>query len=132
MIKLNKKEIEDLIRATAKRYRVDPDLAVKVAECESGLNPLAVNKNPNGTLDRGLYQWNDHWHPKVIDFCAFDIGCSTMVFCEAVKAGHLNWWNATRHCWGPAYKKTLLIKIRDLLKKLVSKYKELIAKIRGL
>lgn len=87
------------IRTIARDYNVDPDLAVKVAECESNLNPKAININANGTIDRGLYQWNDYWHPEITDKCAFDIECSTRAFCQAVKDGHLNWWDSSRHCW---------------------------------
>ena len=32
--------------------------ALKIARCESGLNPLATNKNKNGTVDRGILQIN--------------------------------------------------------------------------
>jgi hypothetical protein len=33
--------------------------AVKIAWCESRLNPLAYHQNNNGTTDRGLFQLND-------------------------------------------------------------------------
>jgi len=36
------------------------DKAVRVARCESGLNPIAVGgPNSNGTLDYGVFQFND-------------------------------------------------------------------------
>jgi hypothetical protein len=36
------------------------DKAVRVAQCESGLNPIAVGgPNSNGTLDFGVFQFND-------------------------------------------------------------------------
>jgi len=88
------------IRKIANEYEVDPDLAVKVAKCESNLNPLAININVSGSVDRGLFQWNDFWHPEVSNDCAFNIECSTAFFCQAVKNGNLNWWNSSRHCWG--------------------------------
>ena len=31
---------------------------IAVAKAESGLNPLTVNKNTNGTWDRGIFQIN--------------------------------------------------------------------------
>ena len=65
-----------LIEVIAQQEKTDPDLAVRVALCESNFNPDAKNQNPNGTLDRGLFQWNDYYHPEITDRCAFDPECS--------------------------------------------------------
>jgi len=87
------------IRKIAKEEGIDPELAVAVAECESKLDPTALHINPDGSRDRGLYQWNDKYHPEISDDVAFDIEKSTRAFCKAVKEGHLSWWNATKSCW---------------------------------
>lgn len=91
--------IEDIIRKIARSETVDPALALRVAKCESGLNPAAQNINTNGSIDRGLFQWNDRWHPEITDEIAFDVEKSTRAFCRAFKEGHLSWWNATKKCW---------------------------------
>lgn len=78
---------------------MDPDLAVRVARAESGLRPDAVNVNNGGSKDRGVFQWNDHYHPEMTDECAFDVECATRAFCKAVKEGNLDWWDATRDKW---------------------------------
>lgn len=91
--------VEQIIKRVALGEGVDPGLALRVAKCESGLNPAATNRNANGSLDRGLYQWNDKWHPEITDEIAFDVERATKAFCAAEKAGHLDWWNATRTCW---------------------------------
>lgn len=91
--------VEDQIRDIARSEGVDPDLAVRVARCESGFNPQAVNVNESGSKDRGVFQWNDKWHPEISDKCAFDVECATTEFCKAVKKGHLSWWNASKKCW---------------------------------
>jgi hypothetical protein len=91
--------IEEMIRRIAAEEGVDPDLAVRVALCESGLDPKAKHLNPDGTIDRGLYQWNDYWHPEVSDADAYDPEKATRLFCKAVREGHLNWWNSSRSCW---------------------------------
>jgi len=78
---------------------MDQDLAVRVAKCESGLNPKAIKKNSSTSIDRGLYQWNNKHHPEISDECAFDPECATREFCNAVKKGKLHWWSASRHCW---------------------------------
>ena len=91
--------IEEMIRRIAKEEKVDPDLAVRVALCESNLDPKAWSPVPNRGVDRGLYQINSYWHPEVSDEQALDPEFSTRFFCKAVKNGKLSWWNPSRHCW---------------------------------
>jgi hypothetical protein len=92
--------IENIIRRVATSQLVDPELALTVAKCESQLNPLAVGKNTNGSLDRGLFQINSRWHPEVTELQAFNPEFATKFFCDAWKNGNLDWWNASRACWG--------------------------------
>ena len=94
-----KKTIEQRIREIAKEKCVDPELAVRVAKCESALNPSARNVNKTGSVDRGLYQWNNLYHPEITDAMAYDPDVATREFCKAVKAGNLSWWNASKTCW---------------------------------
>lgn len=91
--------VEELIRIIAKEEQVDPDLAVRVAKCESSLQPFAIRKNTDGSVDRGLYQWNSKWHPEITDQCAFNPDCATRQFCKAVKENHLDWWKSSKNCW---------------------------------
>jgi len=54
--------------------------AVAVAWHESRGDPQATNSvgnTPAGSVDRGMWQFNSHWHPEVTDTCAFDPACST-------------------------------------------------------
>lgn len=97
--KKEEQTIEDIISYTAKEEGVDPDLAIRVAKCESGLDTKAININTDGSKDRGLFQINDKWHPEVSDEQAFDPVYSTKFFCKAFKEGHLDWWKATKNCW---------------------------------
>ena len=92
-------QVEQIIRETAQLEGVDPDLAVRVAKCESSLIPSAIGVNKNGSRDRGIFQINDKWHPEVSDEMAQDIVWSTKFFCDAFKNGHLSWWDATKECW---------------------------------
>lgn len=91
--------MSEMIVLIAQQEKVDPQLAVAVAICESDLNPDAYNQNRNNTIDRGLYQWNDFYHPEIFDSCAYDPECACRKFCQAVKTDHLVWWNASRPCW---------------------------------
>lgn len=93
------KSVKDRVREVAKNMGVDPDLAIRVAQCESGMDPSAVNRNTDGSLDRGLFQWNDKWHPEITDEIAFDVEKATTSFCEAVNGNNLSWWSASRKCW---------------------------------
>jgi len=97
-------DVEAMIRWKAVRAGVEPDLAVAVAKCESGLRPGAINVNSGGSKDRGLYQWNDKYHPEITDKMAFDPEVACDLFLKAVNAGHLSWWSASSKCWNSAGK----------------------------
>ena len=94
-----KESVESVIRRIAAKNNVDQEFAVRVARCESGLKPNAVNINKTGSKDRGVFQWNDYWHPEVTDKMAFDVEIATQFFCDAVNDGKIGWWDASKHCW---------------------------------
>lgn len=91
--------IPDLIVKICKEEGVDHELALRVAKCESGLRPDAKNVNAPNSIDRGLFQINSKWHPEVSDAQAYDPEFSIRFFCQAVKAGKLSMWDATKSCW---------------------------------
>jgi len=91
--------VESRVRKVAGSMGVDPDLAISVARCESGLDPQAVGVNKDGSKDRGLFQWNNKWHPEVTNEIAFNIEKATEEFCKAVKQGKLGWWDSSKKCW---------------------------------
>lgn len=91
--------IEEIIKMVAIEESVDPDLALRVAKCESSLNPKARNINSPTSIDRGLFQINNFYHPQVTDEQADDPIFATRFFCKAFKNGNLNWWKASKACW---------------------------------
>lgn len=91
--------IPDLITKICQEEEVDPNLALKVAKCESGLRPNAKNINAPDSIDRGLYQINSKWHPEVTDEQAYNPEFSIRFFCQAVKANKLDMWDASKTCW---------------------------------
>ena len=91
--------IEMTIRKIAKEMGVDQDLAVRVAKCESSLNPMAKNVNSPDSIDRGIYQINSKYHPEVSEAEAYDPEYATRFFCQAVKNGNICWWDASKKCW---------------------------------
>lgn len=54
------------------------DKIVAIAHQESGYNPAARNVNSDqwSSVDRGLFQINNHWHPDVPDACAYNPVCA--------------------------------------------------------
>lgn len=52
------------------------DTIVAIARAESGFNTSAQGRNTDGSIDRGLVQINNRWHPEVSDSCAYDPACS--------------------------------------------------------
>jgi soluble lytic murein transglycosylase-like protein len=55
----------DCIDTAAARHRVNSDLLRAIAYFESALNPAAVHKNVNGTVDIGLMQINSAHLPEL-------------------------------------------------------------------
>lgn len=91
----------DIITAVCTAQGVEPLLGVSVASAESTLNPLATLFNPpSKSTDRGLFQWNSVYHSEISDASAFDPTQATILFCQAVKAGHLvGYWSASEPVW---------------------------------
>ncbi len=71
-----------------------PDYLVRLANCESKLNPKAINdKNRNGSIDWGLFQWNSELPPiPITKDCAMDVRCSTEKTIEAINMGLQDHW----------------------------------------
>ena len=67
--KLEKLKTEEMVRRICKEEELDigmENLVVATIWCESSMNPKAINKNKNGTIDYGLCQFNDYWYGSVI------------------------------------------------------------------
>ncbi|MEN3291423.1 MAG: hypothetical protein V7642_676 [Burkholderiales bacterium] len=45
------------------KYNVSPYVLYAIAKTESDMNPLALNRNKNGSYDIGLMQINSRWLP---------------------------------------------------------------------
>ena len=73
-------------------FGADYEIAVAIAKAESNLNPKAHNVNRNGTVDRGLWQINNKYHPEVSDECAYNVGCATKEAARIYKQRGCNEW----------------------------------------
>ena len=104
-------DIRTIITNTAIANGIEVSLALAVASCENlrfagdFFDPKRTykNKNKSGVVtstDRGIFMWNDYYHPEVTDEMAFDPEIATKLFCDAVKQGELKtYWSASQYCW---------------------------------
>lgn len=92
----NNPSVEVKIREIARAEKFKwPDYLVKLAHCESRLDPKAVNdkgNTPSWSKDRGLFQYNSHWQRRISDACAFDLTCSTKETIRLINAGKQHLW----------------------------------------
>lgn len=92
----SKETVEQTIRRIAKEENFKwPDYLVRLAKCESSLNPKAVNtqgNKPKQSRDRGLFQINDYFHKHVSDAQAFDVEFSTKYTIKLINEGKQGYW----------------------------------------
>jgi len=74
---------------TINNGRIDNQMLLDIAWCESRFNPAA--KGDNGA-SRGLWQIHRPSHPNVSDECAFDVECSTEWTIDQILKGNLKKW----------------------------------------
>lgn len=79
----------EIIKRYAKMYEVDYDRALRIAKCESGLNPLAINKSSGAT---GIYQFIISWHPEVSRECALNAECNIEKAMQHMALGAWGLW----------------------------------------
>ncbi len=88
---LTPSEAEALIRQLAKEANFKwPNYLVKIAKCESQLNPWRSNtggNHPANSVDRGLYMINNYWHSEVTDEQAYDPVFATKWAMELINKG---------------------------------------------
>ena len=66
----------------------DAEYLIRLAFCESSLNPNAIGK----LGEVGLYQYYLKFHPDVSRECALDVECSTRKTIEKLKQGKHHLW----------------------------------------
>lgn len=91
----NKPKVEMEIRAIADELNFKwADYLVRLGMRESSLNPNAISKpNRNGSIDYGLFQWNDRMPPlEITRECSLDLDCSTRMTIKAINLGMQDHW----------------------------------------
>lgn len=88
----NPQTIEEKIAVV---FGEDAEQAIKVARCESGLNPKAVNKASSA---RGLFQIMQSWH-KIDQKWLFDPEINIRVAYKLWTEQGWTPWEASKSCW---------------------------------
>jgi len=90
-------------------YGVNPRLLQGIARVESGLNPSAINRNRNGTVDLGLMQINSFWlntlgtsSRELIDKPCYNVMVGAWILSDCLDRHGKTWkaigcYNATSH-----------------------------------
>jgi hypothetical protein len=83
----------------------DVERALRIIYCESSGNQYAINKNKNGTTDKGIWQFNDmtwKWLSSKFNFnkSRYNINFSTKMASWLVYNDSWKHWNSSKHCWG--------------------------------
>ena len=82
----------------AARYHLNSAVLYAIAETESGLNPLAVGRNKNGSRDIGLMQINSAWLPKLAEY-----GISERDLFQPCTSIHVGAWLLARNIYRYGY-----------------------------
>ena len=88
------KTIEELIKETADKEGISPELfkiGLAVLKCESRLDPKARYVNKDGSVDRGIAQWNSKWWPQITDEMAYNPEKALPLFWKYFKKRPQDW-----------------------------------------
>ena len=98
-------DIEEKIVYFAEKQGVDPQLALAIAQCESGLTPSAKNRHSSAS---GVFQfikgtWKDTtkrlgWHGEVD---VFDGHLNVIAGIYVLREDGTRPWESSRSCWEP-------------------------------
>ena len=72
------------------------DIILKLIWCESKFKQYAYNKNKNGTVDKGILQWNSVHN---LGDKPYDIEFSVKRGLDYIRKGKLSAWNSSKKCW---------------------------------
>lgn len=91
---------QSCFQQAAKRQNLPLEALVAIAQQESSFNPLAINRNKNGSADYGVMQINSWWLPKLsaygiqkehlFDACT-NIHVGAWIFAQGIVAHGWTW-----------------------------------------
>ena len=105
IIEVKEPTVEEMIIEYATLKDVDPDLALRIARCESNFNPKA--KNPNSSAS-GVYQWIKgsfeyygklYWKDDYYQKDRFNPKDNIELAIWVISTKGTSDWTESRHCW---------------------------------
>lgn len=97
----NKEKVEDTIVRVCGEQNVPWIICIRVAICESGLDPYFKEKMKNGkSYDRGIFSINSLHYKQISDEIAFNVEEATRVFAEQYKNGKAGDWLCYNQIYG--------------------------------
>lgn len=92
-IVVSRAEVEEYIRKEAIEKNVPPSWAVQIAQCESGLNPKAINeKDTDGLPAFGLWQFKEETFKKWEGIDIWDWKEQTGIAIKMLSEGYWKSW----------------------------------------
>jgi hypothetical protein len=96
----DKESVRAIIVAAAEKYQVSSDLLLRIAMCESGLNPTSKNRSSAAS---GLFQFMPGTYRNSPSGAAglsiWDAQANAEAAAFKIANGALRAWNASKHCW---------------------------------
>jgi hypothetical protein len=75
-----------------------------ICNCESGYIVKATLVNSPKSIDRGLFQWNNYYHPDITDEMAYNPEIATRLACKAIlRKETKSLWKASSSCWNKSH-----------------------------
>lgn len=74
----------------------EADKMMAVAYNESRFNQYATNANKNGSVDRGVFQFNSKAHKEISDECSFNLVCATNQAIRIYKSRGAREWSCNK------------------------------------
>lgn len=88
----NELPMQEWVLNEAEKAGIDPYKVYMLVHCESRWNPEAIYINKGGSVDRGLFQINNKYHPEVSNSCAWSWKCSTEQAIRIIKERGFGEW----------------------------------------
>lgn len=87
---------QEEVMVMIKNAGLDTEKADKIIFCESSWKPDNFHYNKSGSLDRGLWQINNFYHPEVSKDCAYDPICATIQAIRIIKSKGWSEWSCNK------------------------------------
>lgn len=95
------KSVKDIIWEVAESRGMKKDdiyTLMRIIDCESNFDQYAINVNKDGSIDRGLLQFNSRWYKHISSECAFNPACAVNEAITVInKNGNFEQWVCSKY-----------------------------------